>query len=636
MYHPPRQSGAEPSSAKTPGTRSQATKVTEKTKEQLLAISKVESDIFEASQARNFLEKHSYVASEDELTWAKLVTIVLQISQNSGKIHKHASEGMRAVALMMDHMQAAEVAERVTGKVADKLQPMIETLTNLTEAAGKAVEDLRAAAESSTRTMDVFREEAQTIKEAISGAAEELGEVNRNRREDTDQNDTGRTQNQPAMTYATVTKVQVTPQHEEVIARTHSREKQVLIEDMGEGGATGDMTERELVAKANMTVELLGVQAADRPAGENLFVGAKKLMRGGILYLMVSVEAAKWMRREDVKKAFEEKYGGQIQIKDRGHNIILEYVPVSFQPMSTTAQRTVERENGIEGGEIMSARYLKEEWRRAPGQRTAFVSMTIRSAQVANKILREGIIVEGRQVRGRKNIQEARRCMKCQGYQRGHIAARCTQDHDTCANCGQNHRTKDCDAPQDTIHCINCGTSDHKASDRNCPTFQRECTKIANKFPENKYQYFPIMDDPKTWGQNPQETDSEQPASKEGSGQREEDAESIRKRIEERVERESARILEEQGGAFNWDDEVRRERREDEERDNTSAGWRGGMRGGMRGIGRGGGRGRGSGSGNANGEGNDGTTPQSGSSTQRQSTLNSYVTQGNSSGNDGQ
>lgn len=638
MNNPPRQPSMEPSSARTPGTRSQGTKVTEKTKEQLIGISKTESEIFEVTHARSFLEKNAYVATGDEVTWSKLATIVLQLSQSSGKLPKYASEGMRAIALMIDDMQAAEVAERVTGKVVDKLNPLMESLTNLTEAVGKATEELQAAAISSTRTMDVFREESQTIRENIIGAVEELEErASRNRANDTDQNNAGHPQHHQAMTYATVTRIQVTPQHEEVIARTQSRDKQVLIDDIGEGVATGDMTERELVAKANMTVELMGIEAADKPTGEKLFVGAKKLARGGILYLMESVEAAKWMRREDVKKAFENKYGGQVQIRDRGYNIILEYVPISFQPMSGTAQRNVERENGIAEGEIMSARYLKEEWRRTLGQRTAFAMMTIRMAHVANKILREGIIIEGRHVRGRKNIQEARRCMKCQGYWLGHIAARCKQIHDTCANCGQNHRTRDCNAQSEATHCVNCGTNDHKASDRNCPSFQRECKKIANRYPENKYRYFPIMKDPTTWGQVPQEMEGEErQATREGNGQVEEDETSRQRRMEEQIEREVERQTGEQRRFGNWDDEVRREMRDDEWGGHTRGGWRGGMRGWTRGGGRGRGMGRGAGPRNTSRDREGNEEPETRIPMQKQSTLHNYLTQGNNGAPDDQ
>jgi hypothetical protein len=51
------------------------------------------------------------------------------------------------------------------------------------------------------------------------------------------------------------------------------------------------LTEKELVMKANLAIQMMGLGAADKPVGERLFVGAQRMARGGILYLMSSVEA---------------------------------------------------------------------------------------------------------------------------------------------------------------------------------------------------------------------------------------------------------------------------------------------------------------------------------------------------------
>lgn len=63
------------------------------------------------------------------------------------------------------------------------------------------------------------------------------------------------------------------------------------------------------------------------------------------------------------------------------------------------------------------------------------------------------------------------------------------------------HKTKKYTATDGLIHCINCKQSDYKASDRQCPKFRKECLRIIRLFPENNFCYFPIMDNPVTWGQ---------------------------------------------------------------------------------------------------------------------------------------
>jgi hypothetical protein len=154
--------------------------------------------------------------------------------------------------------------------------------------------------------------------------------------------------------------------------------------------------------------------------------------------------------------------------------------------------------NELGAGAVLEAQYLKAPEKRAPGQRTAFVSITLKTARQANKALKEGLIIEGKKVFGRKDIQEARRCLKCQGFSNRHRAATCLQVHDTCALCGQMHRTSECPNPNGR-YCVNCKVDSHFASSKNCPVFIAECEKISHHFPDNKYRFFPILDDPSTW-----------------------------------------------------------------------------------------------------------------------------------------
>ncbi|TDL17400.1 hypothetical protein BD410DRAFT_700379, partial [Rickenella mellea] len=209
-------------------------------------------------------------------------------------------------------------------------------------------------------------------------------------------------------------------------------------------------------------------------------------------------EAASWLRRSEVKEVFLRHYDATATMRASGYTIIMEFVPVNFDPVSSIARKEVEKVNGMAEGEILEARYLKDPRRRAPGQQTAFIHMTLRSAKVANHIIREGIIVEGKRVFGRKNLQEPRRCLKCQQYRPNHIAAECKQIHNTCGQCAGMHRTEMCDKPN-LRKCSNCRVEGHTASDRTCPVFQRECQRMLRFHPENNYRYFPLMDDPETW-----------------------------------------------------------------------------------------------------------------------------------------
>ena len=75
-----------------------------------------------------------------------------------------------------------------------------------------------------------------------------------------------------------------------------------------------------------------------------------------------------------------------------------------------------------------------------------------------------------------------KRCNNCQGL--GHYYKDCpTPEVTVCANCGQNHSTRDCDVFADK--CVNCTNTElppeeclHKASDQNCPSLRKAQEKM--------------------------------------------------------------------------------------------------------------------------------------------------------------
>ncbi|KAG1879042.1 hypothetical protein F4604DRAFT_1579341, partial [Suillus subluteus] len=132
-------------------------------------------------------------------------------------------------------------------------------------------------------------------------------------------------------------------------------------------------------------------------------------------------------------------------------------------------------------------------------QRTAHIAITLKTKKAANQIIRHGISMEGKKVYGRKLLPEPTRCLKCQLFDRGHIAADCPQKHDTCGTCGADHRTSSCSADtQELYHCANCNTDGHASWSRECPIFITRWQVHKAKNEEARYKYFP-MEDPLTW-----------------------------------------------------------------------------------------------------------------------------------------
>jgi len=268
------------------------------------------------------------------------------------------------------------------------------------------------------------------------------------------------------------------------MAKTDGRARQILIEETGDGLAT--LTERQLVEKSNMAIELIGTEEPELEGGGKVFIVAQKLQRGRILYVTRSAEAAETIRKPNVKEKFMAKFCGTAHIKDRGFSLVEEFVLTHFSPDRPDSIKAVEADNGMDTGQVISAKYIKEASKRKPVQQTDFVLMEIKTANAANRILREGIVIEGKRVFAKNNTAEVRRGMKCQGYQGGHISRECKSIHDVYARCAGMHRTNECDAQPEATRCVNCRQDGQSASDRTCTIFKAECAKRAGRNPEKK------------------------------------------------------------------------------------------------------------------------------------------------------
>ena len=112
--------------------------------------------------------------------------------------------------------------------------------------------------------------------------------------------------------------------------------------------------------------------------------------------------------------------------------------------------------------------------------------------------------MEGKKVWGRKQVQEPRRCLKCQCFGE-HKAGECRSIHNVCGRCGNHHRTSVCEVTnRDAFSCSNCMAAKnnkhigHSAADRRCPIFLLCLEKMSKSRNESKYKFY-CTDDPATW-----------------------------------------------------------------------------------------------------------------------------------------
>ncbi|KAG1826722.1 uncharacterized protein BJ212DRAFT_1258211 [Suillus subaureus] len=193
-------------------------------------------------------------------------------------------------------------------------------------------------------------------------------------------------------------------------------------------------------------------------------LSARKLAHGGILYELSNPESAAWLSIPGNRSNFLEQFRAEVIIKDHTYHLIIENVPVSFNPTSPVATSEIERKGGLQPKSVIKARYIKPIARRNLNQRTTHITLSLNSKTSANQILQHGITIEGKKVYGRKLLPKPTRCLKCHTFDGGHIAAECQQEHNTCSMCGKKHHTVDCKIDNAAAyHCVNCKSNGHAA-----------------------------------------------------------------------------------------------------------------------------------------------------------------------------
>ena len=132
-------------------------------------------------------------------------------------------------------------------------------------------------------------------------------------------------------TYAAVAQAATNSEHADIIARGLNADKKLLIftdKTLPNADHT-DLTEKDLVTKANMALELMDNTPTNKLEIVS-FITTKKLRNGNVLFQLNSTQATAWLRNLDIQKEFLLTYSSNANIHNKLHHIIAELVPISF------------------------------------------------------------------------------------------------------------------------------------------------------------------------------------------------------------------------------------------------------------------------------------------------------------------
>ena len=318
------------------------------------------------------------------------------------------------------------------------------------------------------------------------------------------------TQSETLQTYARVASKTIPPKHMEAITRGNMLKRRFLIGSKDDK-ALADLSKKELISKANTTLDIMESAALGSPEGIR-FVGVDVLRSGTVAYHLNNLEAARRIQKEENAKIFMSHFGGASLAKPMLIHTLVEFVPLTFDPNLLLAVEGVERNSGLPPKSLLFVKFIKQKERRHSGQTLGHAIFGFSTREAANQAMVHGLYVEGKRVLARKLLPDPRRCTKCQVVGTSHLAADCRFERDVCGRCSEDHWTSKCPVTDlKLLKCNNCRDKEtwlHTTADRRCPTFVMAVQKLHARTPGSQYRYF-VTNDPATWELMPGKTDND-------------------------------------------------------------------------------------------------------------------------------
>ncbi|KIM85955.1 hypothetical protein PILCRDRAFT_5055 [Piloderma croceum F 1598] len=263
------------------------------TKEQALTLTS--GNVKKLTAMKLFLAKHGYIAHDWVCSLRDLALVLFQLAVSAKSTT--AADRIKAVALILEAFKMDSHVNRAADAVLNKLGDPLEQITNAASKITRQQEGFRECSGVVHTPAEYIAEQADITANAINEActtlsqqADKIGIINNKNAAPTNNNIN-------PLTYAAITAMQFLPSHSSFLARGWEFQCQIILDaapGMPSDQGLTDLSEVNLLAKANTAYELMKVGKNDAPEGLR-FIGARKLARGSIVLDLNSMEATIWL-----------------------------------------------------------------------------------------------------------------------------------------------------------------------------------------------------------------------------------------------------------------------------------------------------------------------------------------------------
>ncbi|KAG2130233.1 hypothetical protein DEU56DRAFT_955912 [Suillus clintonianus] len=366
------------------------------------------SEIIDEQSARTVLESRLFITPAAEITIDTLTTALLDFTVQAPSLTPMHIDIIRAIAILLfktDHNQKAKTISDAISKQLEEPLTRLNKLanTNIQENANlDAINETMKKAEASidkiTNTIEEIKNTIEQITPTINTA--QNGTTN------TTNIETSLEKIQQEVT--TLVKESVhkngyktallsgldnnaNDHTTQIAARDAIKARQILINVTLDGPiAPSKVSHAQLVEKIQTAISSL--DDADKPI--LVIKNINQYRNGGTVIEMTTAEAAEFLKKNTVKEELIKKLDPKAVFKDRGYPVVIQFVPLTYDPDNQNHIRELEAENNWEEGTITLARWIKPPNKRNEQQRVAHLLIILKNPNNANEGIRNGITLE--------------------------------------------------------------------------------------------------------------------------------------------------------------------------------------------------------------------------------------------------
>lgn len=292
----------------------------------------------DSASGRQWLSEAIMLDHQRKLTAQDLITLLHDIARMGGTISSYRN-AMHAIGYLLtdvtDEMQKSSYDSKLNKHSSD----IASLMNNSTDRILQSIEKLEK----------VSRSNIASVNKLTATATNMLTSSNNNNN---------------SMTYAQAarsgsnTRTSKPRNHQKILEQTANLARNIVLVPSNEveHDPTEGLSTDDLLTKGRLA--LTSLDFSDAPPSPEL-MKVQKTQRRAIVYTCNSLEVAEWIRQPSNSTSFLAGFSGSMKILGRQFPIIVEYVPVNFDPINMDSLRQLEKDNEFSTNSIKSACWIK-------------------------------------------------------------------------------------------------------------------------------------------------------------------------------------------------------------------------------------------------------------------------------------